>query len=320
MKKYAAIYLLIIISSSHFGCRPKNNIIEQPISQVKPFAIVVDKVIKGKILGSSLDEPFGLAKDINGDIFLTDSKNNRIIRFDKNLKPKYDIGGFGRQAGLLSRPTFLTYDNSLNLLVADELNRRIVRYNAQLNFVEEIKFDNDIEALDFGLPSGVSFTNYGEMWVSDRENHQIALFNNVGQFDRILGDYGYTGGQLSSPEKIFKDSYNNFVVCDAGNRRLMFYDQYGNHIKEITNDLFEYPISAAISKDIIWVLDGISGVLFCLNKKGTLILKFGPTLLGDSLPLKEPSDILLLDDEHLLISDTGNDRLLLCRIIQEDGN
>ena len=317
MKKYVFIYFVFIAVLLLLSCKPKPALVEESPSNIKPFTIIIEKQIKGKILGLHLNKPFGLAKDEKGKIYLSDSENSRIIRFSSQLVPELDIGGFGKQAGLLNKPAFLTFDNGLNLVVSNEQNRRLSRYTLQLNFVEDIIFDDEEDPLRFGLPSGVAFTDYGEMWVADRENNQIAIFASDGKFEKMLGEFGYTGGELASPEKIIKDKAGNFIVCDAGNGRLVFYDDYGNFLREISHDKFEYPIAVAYDKEKLWVLDGSAGKIICLNHKGTMLFKFGPVLLGDHLHLNEPSDILLLDDNRLVITDTGNNRLLLCKIIEE---
>ncbi len=301
------------------GCGPSKKVAHESSGPVrKPLALLVEKEISGTVLGHRLNAPFGLATDFSGDVFVADGGNNRLIRFKPDLIADREIGGYGGEGGLFDRPSFLAFDNGLNLMVSDEGNRRVARYNAQLNYVDELEFYDIDDPLKFGYPSGIAFTQYGEVWVADREKNQIAVYNNVGQFDRILGDYGYAGGQLSSPEKIARDRDGNFVVCDAGNGRLVIYDDYGNHVDDIRVAEFDYPVAVAIDNGCFWVLDGSSGVVFWLDHRGTVLLRAGPTLPGTTVGLKRPSDILALPDNRLLISDTDNDRLLLCRIIYED--
>lgn len=280
-----------------------------------PIFLLVDKVISGELVGEKMSRPVGLAKNNNGDIIICDSGNHRLIKLDSEFNAKAEIGGPGTQAGLLSNPTFVTFDNNLNLLVTDEGNRRIVRYDYRLNYVDEIEFYNFDDPLAFGVGSGVATADYGETWVADAQNNQVAIFNNVGHFERFIGDFGYSGGQLRSPEKIILGSEGEFVVCDAGNSRLVIYDSYGNYDYEIKSDAFSYPVAVAEHGDNYWVVDQNASKIFQVDRRGNVLFMSQTTLIGNSVPLNQPSDILLLDDTHLMIADTGNDRVLVCRLI-----
>ncbi|MGH8016639.1 MAG: hypothetical protein ACREBV_10640, partial [Candidatus Zixiibacteriota bacterium] len=109
-----------------------------------------------------------------------------------------------------------------------------------------------------------------------------------------------------------------FYVCDAGHRRIVIYDEFGNYVRKQTFDDIEYPISVALEKGAMWLLDGAGSRVSYVNKSGATIKQFGPILTGDQIPLKEPSDIIMLRDGRLLIADTGNRRLLLCRVERGD--
>ncbi len=51
-----------------------------------------------------------------------------------------------------------------------------------------------------------------------------------------MGDFGYSGEQLTSPEKIIIDLQDNFVVCDAGAGRIVKYDMFGSFVEEVILD------------------------------------------------------------------------------------
>ncbi|MDH4155911.1 MAG: NHL repeat-containing protein [candidate division Zixibacteria bacterium] len=310
LKQFLCWSLLVIVSC---GGRSGVRLSEEVPARV-PAYLVVKAEISGYVLKNRLKRPVGLAAYRNGRVVVADAGNHRLVRFKADMTADIEKGGFGTQAGLLNNPSFLVLDNELNLFVTDEGNDRVARFNSQLNFVDEIEFYDVDDLALFGTASGVALAGYGECWIADREKNQIAIFDNVGRFDRMIGDFGYSGGQLRSPEKIVTDINGDFLVCDAGNSRLVVYDGYGNFDREIKNDAFEYPISLAIDHDRLWILDAARGVVFLCDRRGRVLFEAGPNLLGSERPLKRPSDLVLLPDKRLLISDSGNDRLVECRI------
>lgn len=280
-----------------------------------PAALVVERVITGRFLGASLEAPFGIARSPLDQYYLTDAEANRIIRLDAEFEAVDDIGGFGFGVGQFNSPGFCHLDNGGNLWVSDDDNRRVVRLDARLNFVDELRLYDTDSLSDFGQPSGVAASDYGDLWVADRTGDRIAVFDNVLNFDRLIGDYGYSSGQLTSPEKILVESNGDFLVCDAGAARLVRYDQYGNYRGEVKLGNYVYPIAAAKDGDRLWVVDHHGATLLCLDGKGKVVFSTGPQLIGDNTRLREPTDLVLLPDDRLLVVDSGNARLLLCRIV-----
>ncbi|MDD5425283.1 MAG: NHL repeat-containing protein [candidate division Zixibacteria bacterium] len=301
-----------------FACtRPPQDIADNfPRSQ--PLALIVEKVISGYMLGQTLRYPVGLAVDYYGKIYVCDAGNNRLLRLADSLVVEREAGGLGSLEGLFNRPSYIAVDNGLNVVVSDVGNSRLCRHDKDMHFVEAIKLLDPDDPLKFGEPSGLALTDYGEIWMCDSEKNRIAVFNNIGQFSRFVGDFGYSGGQLLHPQKIIRNSRNNFIVCDADNRRLVFYDHYGNFVREIKNRDFSYPVAVVTDKsDNLWVLDGATGTVFYMDEKGNTRFQFAAVLPGAQTAMKNPSDLVFLKDGRLLISDSGNNRLLVCRILVE---
>jgi len=290
---------------------------EQRVATRTPQSIIVSEEISGTQLGVKLNHPFGVAPDMQRVVYVCDAGNDRVLRFDKEMVAAAETGGFGSSEGLLDRPNFITVDNSLNLWISDAGNRRVCRFNTRLNYVDDISFLDQEDPLDFGVPSGTVVTDYGTVWVADREKNRIAVFDIVGNFDRFIGDFGYGGGQLLHPEKIvINNRGDRYIVCDAGNRRLVVYDGYGNFKQEIKLWDMDYPIAVSVDdKNFIWALDRTNGVIEYLSPRGAKLYEIGPVIPGSEKPLLNPSDIAVLADGQLLISDTGNNRLVLCQVM-----
>jgi tripartite motif-containing protein 71 len=297
------------------GCgHPPKPKIAEPTAPV-PVTLAVDSVIQGVILGQELSQPSGLVVDSRGDLVLVDAGNNRIVRFAPTLAPERELGGYGTSSGLFSRPTFLTADGAMGVRVVDQANKRICRLDSRLQYVDEIKFADVDDPLKFGTPVGAALDRGGNLWVTDRENHRIAVFDAVQAFDRFIGEYGYSGGGLSSPGKVVVDRHGNHFVCDVGNKRIVVYDEYGNVDRDITDAEFKEPVAVTVdSHDRLWIVDRATSRIFVFSMDGARLMATGSDLPGGDRAMSSPSDIAFMGDK-IVISDTGNDRLLICRPI-----
>jgi sugar lactone lactonase YvrE len=311
----STVTLLLLIALTGCG-QPKNIQPEQITPEPTEDVLLYESEISGTVLGQPLQSPRGIVAANDGSFILIDAEGNRLVSFDSADRPVRQAGGFGYGEGTFNNPTFGTWDSQLNLIVTDENNRRLVRVDLGLNFVEEILLTDDDDPMKFRYPSGVAVNSYGETWVADRDADRLLVLDNVGQFDRFVGDFGYSGGQLSSPEKVLIDERDNIIVCDAGNARLIWYDAYGNFEQELADESFVYPIACDLDEDRLWVLDRDAGVI-CFNREGSFLFQSGRQILGDSQELREPSDIAVLDGERIIIADTGNRRLVICRVVSD---
>lgn len=77
-------------------------------------------------------EPRGLTFDPMGNLYVSDSLNNRIQSFMSGSFNEITITGvtgvYGSNDSLLSTPYALTLDNQLNLYVSDTSNRRVQKF------------------------------------------------------------------------------------------------------------------------------------------------------------------------------------------------
>jgi len=314
MRKLTTVLILSVLACGG----PPHGGREAPAAARIPSALVIDKVVEGSIRGQTLANPYGLASAPDGGFYLADNSHHRVIRFDSTFKATHEIGGYGFDGGLLNRPTFLVLDNSLNLWVTDEGNRRIVRYDARLNFVDDIELRDEDDPFKFGRPAGVGVTDYGEVWVADADRDRIAIFDNTLKFDRFIGEFGSSGGQLRAPEKIAALPGGGFVVADAGNSRLVCYDSYGNFDRDLGESQLVEPIAVTGDKGLLWILEKSGDQVLCIDVRGRQPLTAVPVVLGSHKRLNHPRDIAVLADGRLIIADSGNNRVVVCRPMYDE--
>lgn len=219
---------------------------------------------------TSLNQPMGLVTDINDNLVVADHGNNRVLiyewPFSNGLAANRIVGqtvnglGFAPDWTASAAPNPPT-DVSLNaptsvaagilgnrIYVADTGNHRVLVYNdepadgradaviGQPDFVSNTpglgpdKFDN---------PTGLKLDAGNRLFVADRNNHRVLVFEQVnpdGQADNIFGqpDYesntpnngGISDASLSAPTGIATDAtFMDVYIADRGNNRVLQYSQ-----------------------------------------------------------------------------------------------
>ena len=283
-----------------------------------PTALLLEQQVSGTILGKTLKSPSALASDDRGALYLIDAGNRRAIWFDARLSPIRDFSGEGSSTGRLSDPVFLSVDADHTVWITDAGRGVLVQCSDKLEFMAEIEpKDEETPQQVFDL-AGIAVVDFGEVWLADKNNNRIAVLDALGQVKYYVGDFGYAGGSLRQPGKLLLSRRNHIYVCDTENRRIVIYDDRASFLGEIKHPVLERPAAVAVDRfDRPWILDTDSGRLHCFDEKGEYLASLGPIVSGTDRSLSRPSDLAFTLDGRLVISDTGNDRLLICRILTD---
>lgn len=296
------------------SCRPSQSSVPHETPSTSSRTLVVDRMIESTNIEGGLHWPCGMAVGLGGDIYLADTDNSRVIHLDKDFRLTHQVGGYGGGDSRLSKPSWLTIDNDLAVVVSDFGNRRLCRFDARLHYIDEISFQSAEDPLKFGYPTGLFVARHGELWVGDKDNGRIAVFSVNGQFDRFVGTPSGTGF-LRNCEKLIL-SNQQVLVCDAGNYRVAIYDLFGGFTRDFGDNELRHPTGLCLLGGLYAVIDQELNQIFLYDADGVFVDSFGPTLVGNSVPLNSPSDIVVLPDRRIVISDSGNNRLVVCRLVE----
>ncbi|GIT02223.1 MAG: hypothetical protein CM1200mP27_08480 [Chloroflexota bacterium] len=72
----------------------------------------------------------------------------------------------------------------------------------------------------------------GNVYVSDRDNNRIQVFDSQGKFLRKWGGFGSGDGELRWPQGIAISNDGNVYVSDRGNDRIQVFDLQGGFIRK----------------------------------------------------------------------------------------
>jgi M6 family metalloprotease-like protein len=205
--------------------------------------------------------PFGVATDSANNIYVTDTTNSRIEKFDSsgnfigwlgfcNSGSDCNLGnstsmGFSCTAATCSPPIGSTGDGHFNgpkgiaidssdkIYVADTSNHRVQVFDSSGNFLSKFGSSGSGDG-QFNSPIAIA-TDNSEIFVADTGNNRVQVFNSAGVFQLKFGSMGSGDGQFDSPEGIEVDSLNNIFVSDKNNLRVQKFNSTGGFVSKIVS-------------------------------------------------------------------------------------
>ncbi|MFQ5742072.1 MAG: NHL repeat-containing protein [Acidobacteriota bacterium] len=123
-----------------------------------------------------------------------------------------------------------------------------------VDLVQEFALGSEPVTLDtaFFQPSALGFDHTGRLYVLDRGNHRVQIFEADGRFVQSLGGPGEGPGQLSSPTGMWVHPDGSVLVADTRNRRLQPFGASGSILDPIAVDFF--PIDVVATHNRLFVL------------------------------------------------------------------
>jgi DNA-binding beta-propeller fold protein YncE len=179
--------------------------------------------------GSSRDythPPGGGIAVTGGFVYVADSGNNRIERFDLEGGEALEWGSQGSGPGQFSYPRGVAA-NAGEVLVADDDNHRIQKFDPNGAFQAAAGSQGSGPGR-FGFPYGVALDAGGNAYVADDLNHRIVKLNPDLSFAGAWGGFGSKPGQLGFPRALASDPSGRTFVADTANDRMQVFDPAGN--------------------------------------------------------------------------------------------
>lgn len=311
--KIISIVFLVCLACTSHSIKKTGFEASAPPIPVKGFKLV-GIMGEGKLGSAHLRLPTGITIDFQGNVFITDTGNDRVVKCDERGRFLAETGGFGRGAGEFNRPTYLATDNGLNIYVVDSQNKRIQRFDANLNFVSMIEVKKNGDFHGFGLPEGIAITPSGEIVVSDVEDDHLIKLNGFFEYDRTFGGFENLEGGLRDPLGVFVSRNGDFYVADSRNHRVVVFDAFGNFLRSFGEGVLNNPNGVTVGNDeLVYVANTGENSLVVFDPKGDILLEYespGPGITN----LSGPTDLKFGKDGRLMVVDSKNNRILAFEI------
>ena len=193
--------------------------------------------------------PWALATDSAGNIYVADMNNHRIRKIDSSRNVTTVAGsgvagawgdGLGT-AAQLNFPAGLVFDSFGNLFFSEHGTSNRIRMMAPNGNVTTIAGNGSASYIDgtgtaatFAYPAGLAFDSFGNLYIADPGNQRIRMITaatvrttNGGVVTTFAGsgtdaftDATGTSAQFSWPSGLCIDTNNNLYIGDVMNRRI----------------------------------------------------------------------------------------------------
>ena len=143
-----------------------------------------------------LASPEGIFVDLNFSLYVADSDNHRIQRFNRGQLNATTVAGNGASGTIsLSHPKGVVLDGDGHLFIVDSDHHRIVGSGPDgFRCVAGCTNSSGSATYQLSSPQGMSFDSYGNIWVADSNNRRVQKFNitanPLGVFDRNASGEG----------------------------------------------------------------------------------------------------------------------------------
>jgi hypothetical protein len=169
---------------------------------------------------SSLDHPQDVVVNAQGDVFIADTYNNRVVKVTPQGQvfavAGDGVAGYSGDGGLgafaeLNQPTGLALDSHGNLYIADSSNNVIRRVDAKTGIITTVAGDYAADRANDGLggfsgdggpatraqlndPQGIAIDGAGDLFIADTFNNAIREVTPGGIISTVVNSASANGG------------------------------------------------------------------------------------------------------------------------------
>ena len=150
----------------------------------------------------------------------------------------------------------------------------------------------------------------GSVFVSDRVNSQIHVFDVERKHVRTFGQCGKGEGELNTPCGIDISANGQVYVANTFNHCVSVFREDGTFIRTIGQGKLRYPSDVLVhSSGLVYVADGGNHRIAVFSQEGELVRTFGSQGRGKG-EFRYPCGVAVSpDDHHLYVSDSSNHRV-----------
>jgi uncharacterized protein (TIGR03663 family) len=265
--------------------------------------------------------PRGVAVDPAGFVYVADSGNHRIQKFDPAGNHLLTWGSQGKAPGQFQEPWGLTVDEQGRVYVADTWNHRVQVFDSDGTFLRQWGTHAQVQDLApdtaklFWGPRDVAIDDQGRVLVTDTGNKRVQVFTSDGEFLTMFGGLGIEPGQMNEPVGVAVASDGRIYVADTWNRRVQVFDADFDFVSAWEIDgwwgesVVNKPYLTVDEEGRVYVTDPESYRVLVFTADGQSLTVFGQ-IGADASSFNLPTGIAVDEEGYVYVADAENHRIV----------
>jgi DNA-binding beta-propeller fold protein YncE len=225
--------------------------------------------------------PHAARIDRDGNIWLIDGALHQVMKFTRGGRLLMTLGAAGVSGAdekTFNRPTDIAFAPSGDFYVTDGYgNSRVVKFSRDGKFLKSWGRKGTGPG-EFNTPHSVQVDSKGTVYVSDRENNRIQIFDSAGGFLRQWNHLGATQGICITPDD------QMWIITHRTNIENLTYDTLAGRIMRI--DTRSGRILGSMESPGHWITLSHSGEIFVASLTGN-VFRWRPGWLTQGLGATE---------------------------------
>ena len=186
--------------------------------------------VAGQIEG--FKRPRGVHVDSQGNIYVADTENHVIRKFDPAGKYLLEWGGLGKELGKFRYPRDVAVGPNGRVFVADTLNDRIQIFTPSGTPITVIDSGRGSQPDQLDTPKALSVGAGGQLYVADTFNNRVQVFSARGIRLFSWGGSGDGHGGFRNPSGIAISPSGDVYVSDTFHDRIQVFNAAGGFVRK----------------------------------------------------------------------------------------
>lgn len=250
------------------------------------------------------NQPTAVATDEQGNVYVLDTYNYRVQKFDRLGNFITQWGGYGSANGQLYNPSGIAVDLSGNVFVSDGGNARIQKFTSAGAYISQWGTYGS-GAGQFAGMGKPAVDAAGNVYVPDQA--RVQKFTNAGVFITQWGSLGSGNGQFNGPNAVAVDAAGNVYVVDRLNTRIEKFTSSGTYVTQWSQAGSNMSDVAVDALGDVYVVDD-NGHLTRYSSSGTFEIQWGSAGTGDG-QFNAPKAVEVDAEGNLYVADSYNNRM-----------
>ncbi len=269
-----------------------------------------------QVLGRPFASPDAVAADAQGNVYVADTQNHRIVKLDRNGKQLLTWNHWGGGAGPMEGPTGIVVDGNGNVYASVGHNV-IDKYTADGQFLAEFgKLDDPGSGPgEFFSPGGLAVDSAGNVYVADSGNSRIQKLSPTGEVLGVFDDSAGVGITETNSVAVDRDGniyaantiFDHIVKMAPDGTELAVFGTKGKQPGQVDG-----PLGLAVDNaGNIFVSDTFNARIQELSPTGDPLAVWGSGNTQDTSPGQFflPWELSLDAHGTLYVADSGNHRI-----------